>query len=478
MALRTTFTSKYLKLITRRFIFNELSKKAFFSASTSKNSDGEYADVVISGGGMVGAAMACALANNKVLKNKRIILLEVGRDTGDYVLPEKYSNRTCALSPSTVRLLSSFGAWQEIEAMRCHSVSRMQVWESCADSMITFNNQDMSESLAYIVENDVILAAIMRSLKRMSDKVEVRYKTRATAFSNIDGKDPSEVKLPYVGLTLNDGTVLKAKLLIGADGMNSVVRKEAGFHTIKRDYGQSAVVATLILGDTTSNDTAWQRFLPTGPIALLPMSNTLSSLVWTTTPENAKHLLQIPDDSFVDAVNDALWHEREKNALAGQVLDFFKNVFHTIFPGSESSRQLPPTVMNIEEGSRASFPLSLIHSSQYVKPRVALIGDAGHRLHPLAGQGVNLGFGDVQCLNEILTKSVQNGADLGSLTHLLEYETERQRHNVPVMLTIDALQRLYSTDVTPLVMLRSLGLHTVHSIPLLKVQMHIIINTL
>ncbi|CAG5124945.1 unnamed protein product [Candidula unifasciata] len=468
MALRLT-----AKVFEKRFCrFCQAAKKfnrAAYSTTTDPTQDAEYSDIVISGGGMVGAAMACALANNKFLKDKKIVLLESQRDTGDFVLPEKYSNRTCALSPATIRLLDSFGAWKEIEAMRCHPVLRMQVWESCSDALITFSNPDMTESLAHIVENDVILAGIMKALKAVKNRVDVRYESKAVSYKIPEGHDPPEQKQPFVEMILNDNKVLRTRLLIGADGMNSEVRKAAKFHTIRRDYGQSAVVATLVLADGPANNTAWQRFLPKGPIAFLPLSDKLSSLVWTTTPEDAKHLLQIPRESFVDAVNDALWNDRDKNAFAGQVFDFYKNLLRTVLPGeSNTIRQLPPTVMDVQEGSRAAFPLTLIHASHYVKPRVALVGDAGHRLHPLAGQGVNLGFGDVQCLSDILGRAAYNGSDLGSLPHLLQYETERQRHNVPVMVAIDGLQRLYCNQFTPFVVLRNLGLHTVQSLPFLK----------
>ncbi|RUS73602.1 hypothetical protein EGW08_018645 [Elysia chlorotica] len=440
-----------------------------FMGTSGAAQHGDFADIVISGGGMVGAAMACALGNNSLLRDKRIVLLEAGKDTGEFILPEQFSNRTCALNPATVRLLSSFGSWQEIEGMRCFSALRMQVWESCADSIITFNNSDMSEPLAYIVENDVILAAIMKALKHVKNKVEIHYETKATAFNLPGSGDSEEAKLPYVKLTLNNGSVIKTKLLIGADGSNSAVRKAAGFQTINREYNQSGVVATLKLADGLSNTTAWQRFLPTGPIALLPISDTMSSLVWSTTREHAKNLQELSAESFVDAVNDALWHEREKNEIAGKLLGGFKNVLNNILPeDGEGVRQLPPTVIDVVDKSRASFPLALTHSSQYVRPRVALIGDAAHRIHPLAGQGVNLGFSDVSCLNEMLTKATSCGADPGALTHLLQYETERQRQNVPVMLTIDSLQRLYGTEFTPVVVARSLGLHAVHSLPFLK----------
>ncbi|BFZ06958.1 hypothetical protein BsWGS_09997 [Bradybaena similaris] len=467
MALR--LTSKVLEKRFCRLCRSGIVKTAAYSTAVDHSQDVEYSDIVISGGGMVGAAMACALAKNKFLRDKKIVLLESQRDHGDFVLPDKYSNRTCALSPATIRLLDSFGAWQEIQAMRCHPVLRMQVWESCSDSVITFSNPDMTESLAHIVENDVILGGIMKALKAMKNGVDVRYDTKAVSFRIPEGQDPPEQKQPFVEITLNDKKVLRTKLLIGADGMNSEVRKAAKFHTVRREYGQSAVVATLVLADGPANNTAWQRFLPKGPIAFLPLNDKLSSLVWTTTPENAKHLLQVPRESFVDAVNDAVWNDRDKNSFADQVLNLYKNILHTVLPGdSNAVRQLPPTVMDVQEGSRAAFPLTLIHSSHYVKPRVALIGDAGHRLHPLAGQGVNLGFGDAQCLSDILGRAAHNGSDLGSLPHLLQYETERQRHNVPVMVAIDGLQRLYCNHFTPLVVLRNLGLHTVQSLPFLK----------
>ncbi|GFN83093.1 ubiquinone biosynthesis monooxygenase coq6, mitochondrial [Plakobranchus ocellatus] len=467
MALRAAATGA--RRVLSQSILSSLLKGKYSFYSTASLQDGDFADIVISGGGMVGAGMACALANNALLRDKKIVLLEAGKDSGDFTVPDQFSNRTCALNPSTVRLLSSFGAWSEIEGMRCFPVLRMQVWESCADAMITFNNPDMSEPLAYVVENDIILASIMCALKNVKDQVEIRYESKAVEF-NLPGTDKSEeAKLPFVKLTLNDGSVLKTKFLIGADGMNSAVRNASGFHTLKRQYGQSGVVATLMLGEGLSNTTAWQRFLPTGPIALLPISDTMSSLVWSTTPEHARNLQELSNESFVDAVNDALWHEREKNEVAGKLLNGFKSVLNNILPAdTEGMRQLPPTVIDVVEKSRAAFPLTLIHSSQYVRPRIALIGDAAHRIHPLAGQGVNLGFSDVACLNDTLTKAVSCGADPGALTHLLQYETERQRQNIPVMLTIDGLQRLYGTEFTPVVIARSLGLHAVHSMPFLK----------
>ncbi|KAL8580732.1 hypothetical protein ACOMHN_018404 [Nucella lapillus] len=417
---------------------------------------------------MVGASMACALAYNESFADKKIVMLEAAPDRGEFHLPERYSNRTCALSPATVSLLSSFGAWQEIEQMRCQPVRRMQVWDACSESMIAFSQEDMSEPLAHIVENDLILGAIMRKLRSAPNPVEVRFSSSAKAFSipHVTESEQSD-KHPWVKVDLGEGAI-RTQLLIGADGAQSAVRSAAKLHTVNWGYKQTAVVATLRLAEVTENTVAWQRFLPTGPIALLPLSDEFSSLVWTTTTEQAKNLLQIPEESFVDAVNDAYWNERDKNALTEKALNAFSQFLNNIVPGGTALRQLPPTVTGVEGKSRAAFPLELMHASHYVRPRVALIGDAAHRLHPLAGHGVNLGFGDVQSLTAVLQHAVAAGSDLGSLNHLLTYETERQRHNLPVLATIDGLQRLYSTDFTPLVLARSLGLSAVNSMTGLK----------
>ncbi|XP_063429191.1 ubiquinone biosynthesis monooxygenase COQ6, mitochondrial-like isoform X2 [Mytilus trossulus] len=354
--------------------------------------------------------------------------------------------------------------------MRCQPVKRMQVWDSCSDSMITFNNDDLNDNLAYIVENDVILEAVKRSLPN-SQNLNIKYNTSAKSYI-IPGITPGHDSLDqnsWVTVQLNDGSEIKTKLLIGADGMNSTVRKACEFHTLRSDYGQSGLVATLKLTGDTENNVAWQRFLPTGPIAMLPLSNTDSCLIWTTTTENAKHLKQLSEDSFIDAVNDAFWHDRDMNSLAISAGGILNGVLNNILPGGAShSRQLPPTVVGVAVNSRAAFPLGLLHSSSYAGHRVALIGDAAHRIHPLAGQGVNLGFGDVACLTDLLVEAVKNGTDLGSLALMAEYETQRQRSVLPVVGVIDGLQRLYSNSFTPIVMLRSLGLQTVNSLHFLK----------
>uniref|UniRef100_S4RFM3 Coenzyme Q6 monooxygenase n=1 Tax=Petromyzon marinus TaxID=7757 RepID=S4RFM3_PETMA len=301
------------------------------------------------------------------------------------------------------------------------------------------------------------------------DHVSVLYKTRVVKYEWPDSNKEAS-GCSWVRVTLADGRTLRTKLVIGADGPNSMARESAGIHTVRWNYDQSAVVATLQLSEPTENNVAWQRFLPTGPIAMLPLSERLSSLVWSTSHEHAKELLAAGHEEFVDAVNSAFWSENNRSELVDTANSVFRSLLMVLLPWGTSVRQLPPSVSGVDPASRASFPLGLGHATNYVRPRLALIGDAAHRVHPLAGQGVNLGFGDVACLRDVLSQAAYDGSDLGSLQHLSKYETTQQRQNLPTMLAIDGLKRLYSTTLGPVVLLRSLGLQATNALPFLKVR--------
>ncbi|KAM5274798.1 ubiquinone biosynthesis monooxygenase COQ6, mitochondrial isoform 3-T3 [Ctenodactylus gundi] len=340
-------------------------------------------DVVVSGGGLVGAAMACALGHNIHFRDKKILLLEAGPKKVLEKLSETYSNRVSSISPGSATLLSGFGAWDHICSMRYRPFRRMQ---------------------------------------------------------------------------------------IGADGYNSGVRQAAGIPNVSWNYDQSAVVATLHLSEATENNVAWQRFLPSGPIALLPLSDTLSSLVWSTSHDHAAQLVSMNEEEFVDAINSAFWSDANHTDFidsAGSVLQYAVALLR---PTKVSARQLPPSVARVDAKSRVLFPLGLGHAAEYVRPRVALIGDAAHRVHPLAGQGVNMGFGDISSLVHHLSAAAFNGKDLGSMSHLTGYETDRQRHNVALLAATDLLKRLYSSSASPLVLLRTWGLQATNAVSPLKEQ--------
>lgn len=444
---------------------NRLPSKSRQCFSRFFSSNIEPQHVVITGGGMVGTAMACALAHDPKFAKKKITLLESGPEKV-FDLPPTYKNRVSTINPASAALLESFGAWSKVLQMRCQPVKRMQVWESCSDSLLTFNQPDLSLELAHVVENDVLLSSLTDSLKECP-QVEVLYGTKVKNIDIPKVNDFSD-KDSLVDISLESGRILRTHLLIGADGFNSVVRKTCNFPTVGWDYNQAGVVATLQLSGETENTVAWQRFLPSGPIAMLPLTNNLSSMVWSTSPSHAKELVAMSEEDFVDAVNDAFWHDDKKDPIAQNMGKSLEMFLDRIVPGGTSMRQLPPTISGVDEGSRAKFPLGLNLSSHYIRQRVALIGDAAHRIHPLAGQGVNLGFADVICLHKVLAQAVSEGADFGSLNILLPYETERLRQIVPIAVAIDGLQKLYGTNWTPAVVLRSLGLQATNAATFIK----------
>ncbi|VDL85080.1 unnamed protein product [Nippostrongylus brasiliensis] len=215
------------------------------------------------------------------------------------------------------------------------------------------------------------------------------------------------------------------------------------------------------------NDIAWQRFCRNGPIAYLPLTEKLSSLVWTTSTQEAQRLVALPKEEFVDELNRNMFTEENQNDCVNKLLFSFSKM---PFLSSDIRKALlPPHVVGLQGDTRAAFPLGFGHSHTYAAPRCVLIGDAAHRIHPLGGQGVNLGWNDVMVLDQVLTRAVSDGADLGALTYLKDYDSEAQRHNLPVMVSCDWLNRLYRTNAAPVVMLRSLGLAAFNRLTPIKV---------
>ncbi|CAH0728376.1 unnamed protein product, partial [Brenthis ino] len=241
-----------------------------------------------------------------------------------------------------------------------------------------------------------------------------------------------------------------------------------GVQYVSWNYDQMGIVATLHLAEEVENTTAWQRFLPTGPVALLPLDSTRSSLVWSMTHAQAKDLLNLPEERFVDALNDALWKQYPRSSAVDACTSWVGSMLKKVGLPDGAERQLPPSVKSIVPGSRAAFPLGFGHSTRYISPGVALIGDAAHRVHPLAGQGVNLGFGDIKDITDFLEESLYTGLDITHPNWMEKYESSRQRHNVPTQLAIDALYRLYGLDLPPFVLARSVGLQITNAIQPIK----------
>jgi 2-octaprenylphenol hydroxylase len=248
-----------------------------------------------------------------------------------------------------------------------------------------------------------------------------------------------ELNVSQTRLTLEDGTELQARLLVGADGARSWVRQQAGISVKGWDYDQVALV-TWVKPEMFHQETAWQRFLATGPLAFLPLTEGYCSIVWSTSPAHAAQLQAMDPDRFAQELQAAF--ENKLGAIEAV-------------------------------GPRAMFPLRSFETQHYILPRLALVGDAAHTIHPLAGQGVNLGLADMASLVQVLTEAQQQQRDIGSEKILRRYERWRRADNRSMLLAMDGFKRLFSTDQSLLRWVRNLGLNlTDRSLPIKRLIMH------
>jgi len=375
-------------------------------------------DVLIVGGGMVGSALACALGGSGL----SVAVLE-RRLPESFEPSQPHDLRVSALSIASERFLQNIGAWDGIVDRRSCPYRRMKVWESSATSAATeFDAAAIGhDHLGYIVENRLIQIALLERLK---------------AFDNIELISPAPtLRIDYApGATLvelEDGRELVGRLVVAADGGDSQVRAAAGIGVTKWDYEQHALVAaaTTAYGQ---QDITWQQFTPTGPLAFLPLTGHNASLVWYNTPNEVKRLLALPEPRFLEQL-------------------------HATFPAELGQ------ITEIQ--GRTSFPLRRQHAQRYCQDGVVLIGDAAHMIHPLAGQGVNIGLLDAAALAEVLLAAHQAGSSIAGLETLQGYEHQRRRHNLLMMQIMDGFYRIFSNDIGPLKLLRNAGLGLAGHLP-------------
>ncbi|KAI1004652.1 hypothetical protein K3495_g3563 [Podosphaera aphanis] len=349
----------------------------------------------------------------------------------------------------------------------------MQVWDGVSGARIEFNEEsiDTSSTIAHMIENANLTSAL---LKRVTELGGIELYDAQKVISIHLGEDSEAVDLRGWPLVqLSDGSRLAARLLVGADGANSSVRAFAGIPSSGWDYEREGVVATLKLEGSKCTDdqskTAYQRFLPTGPVAMLPLPGNYSTLVWSTTPKRAACLKKLSPEDFVALVNAAFrlspvdltyMHTLESN----QSDELAWRLPHTNFDPLRTPRR----VEGLQHGSVNSFPLKLRHADTYIGERIALVGDAAHTTHPLAGQGLNQGQADVESLVRTITYAVTHGQDLGTAMALEPYNADRYAANNLLLGVVDKLHKLYSVQSGPLIPLRSVGLEVVNFLKPLK----------
>jgi len=368
----------------------------------------EYYDVAIVGGGMVGAALGCSLGNSGL---KGVVLEEATPPPFDSSQP--HDLRVSAVSIASASIIRTVGAWPGIASRRSCPFRRMRVWENQGD--VEFRSDEINEQLlGYIVENRVVQLALQE---------------RLAAFDNIEFLCPVKIVDMTYGasqssLRLEDGREIVARLLVAADGGSSRVRQAAGMGVSAWDYEQHALVLTVETA-YEQQDITWQRFEPSGPLAFLPLDGPHASLVWYQTPEEVKRLKQLSDDDLLQAARAAFPRD----------LGEIKRI-----------------------SARGSFPLKRQHALHYSKEGVALIGDAAHMIHPLAGQGVNIGLLDAAALAQVLVGAQREGRDFGSVAVLKSYEKMRRHDNLVMMTAMDLFYRVFGNSNQPLRLLRNIGL--------------------
>lgn len=377
-------------------------------------------DVVVVGAGMVGATLALSLAK----EGFDIAVIEP-RMPASWCAQDEVDLRVVALAPSSVDLFARLDVWNAIASARASAYARMRVWDALAPGELSFDAADEGRAaLGFIVENRLIQSVLWNAMQR-EPRIALRCPAKVAATESLPDRRV---------LTLDDGSSIAAKLVVAADGADSAVRDMVGIVTHGRDYGQRAIVAH-VATERAHKATAMQRFLPGATLAFLPLADGRSSIVWSVPDAEAGRLLALDDAAFRDEL--------------GAALDF------------RLGRVIATT-------KRAAFPLRMRLAERYLAPRFALIGDAAHAVHPLAGQGVNLGLRDVEELRNALIEARDAKRDFAAEHVLRRYERRRRSDNALSAHAFDAIQRLFASGFMPLAGLRGAGLGVVDKLAPLK----------
>ena len=376
-------------------------------------------DVAVVGAGMVGAALALRLAD----AGFDVAVVEA-REPPPWRMEDDVDLRVVAMAPSSVEFLDRVGAWKNIAASRANAYTRMHVWDAAAPGTLSFDAKEQGESaLGYIVENRLTQSVLWNSLKQANVALRVP--------ANVVSLDTDAERRI---IALDDGTTLSARLVVAADGAESALRKMAGIDVHERSYDQRALVAH-VTTERAHESTAWQRFLPNATLAFLPLGDGRSSIVWSAPAEDVERLLALDDAAFCREL--------------GAAFDFrLGNITATT--------------------KRVAIPLRLLLAKRYVASRLALAGDAAHVVHPLAGQGVNLGLRDAAELCAALIDARDAKRDFAADFVLRRYERRRRSDDSLSAYAFDTIQRVFGSDLTPLAIARGTALSIIDRSPPLK----------
>ena len=413
--------------------------------SISKDPEQSNYDVAIVGGGLTGAALALSLADLQL----KVVLLDQQnleqlcetntpvRDTADSSFsPEDFGARVSALTPASINLLEELGAWQNVKLDSFLPYQAMHVWDELGTASINFQAKDLNrESLGAMVENRNVVRALYTELTNQSNvDMKLGDGVSKAIVSSSDSSTNAQIELA-------SGESISSKLLVVADGAGSRVRTMLGYEMREWDYNHHAIVTTVQTSNSHEN-TAWQRFSEGGPLAFLPLqdpgrSQRFSSIVWSLKTSVAEQYMEMDDAAF------------------SQVL----------------GRGIEERLGEIEAVSkRFCFPLRQRHAKQYTKANTVLIGDAAHSIHPLAGQGVNLGFKDVEALSAVIQQALKDKVFIADASVLKRYQRQRQGDNLLMMGVMEGFKRFFENENPVLRLVRNVGMKLVDDAAPVKKQ--------
>ncbi|MCW5699159.1 MAG: UbiH/UbiF/VisC/COQ6 family ubiquinone biosynthesis hydroxylase [Rhodospirillales bacterium] len=382
------------------------------------NSPDLQADVLIVGGGLVGGALACALGQ------RELSLAVIDTAAPDAVLAAAYDGRASAIAASSRRLLEGIDVWRHIEDETSPMLD-IRVSDGDSPLFLHYGNEAVGgEPFGHMVENRTLRRGLLAQMNAL-DSVRLLAPARVRSLDRTAAT---------VTATLTDGRRIRARLAVAADGRTSQIRDGAGIRVTKWSYNQVGIVCT-VAHERPHDNIAHEHFLPSGPFAILPLKGNRASIVWTERAELAPMIMALDDDDFTAE-------------LAKRFGDFLG-------------------VVSVV-GPRWSYPLSLQFAETAIAERLALVGDAYHGMHPIAGQGLNMGFRDVAALAEVIIDTARLGGDVGSADVLRRYQRWRRFDNHLMLAMTDALNRLFSNDIGPIKLARDIGLAVVNRISPLK----------
>ncbi|KAI3403889.2 COQ6 [Candida oxycetoniae] len=466
-----------------------------FARTLATQSSAKLQDVVIVGGGPAGLTILAALKTSPQLKHLKCTLIEglSLQKAKDFVVspPEQYTNRIISITPKSIEFMRDrVGSWHYIHQDRIKDYNGIVAYDSQdASSRIEFDITSIGKhTLATMCETINVQSSLLAKLQELKENspdgvagFEIFDNTKVTEIvdplesaidlENHDLNQPAittgNSKLDWPIVKLSNGESFQARLLIGADGYNSPVRKFAQIESRGWAYNRFGVVACIKLQCEDFRSVGWQRFLTTGPLAILPLTENNATIVWSSTPELSDLLLRVNEEIFPHLVNAGMVLEETDLNYIYSLLEKDPNDFSVLkeiewrlskFEPTTLEEDYPLPVVELVANSRAKFPLKMSHADTYIAPRVALVGDAAHTIHPLAGQGLNMGQSDVSLLVQALERGVERGMDIGSSLVLEEYLANAWPSNHALLGVCDKLHKVFSTDFYPLVVARGLGM--------------------